>query len=166
MRISEEGERMILEHIPLAKSLSRRFATLSHEDRLQEALLGLVKAYKGYNQEKGVTFGAYAKRAIMNQLKQMYNREIKWPNTVSFYNGENDDNIEDLFFEIEHMYERIELEETLKTMLGDAKAQVAVCIADGKTQVELSEELGISQSTISRMISETKEKLGAKYGEI
>jgi RNA polymerase sigma-B factor len=72
-------ERLIQRLMPLARWLARRHATqaASHEDLVQVASLGLVKAVDGFDPDRGVAFSAYAVPVIAGELKR-HLRDNTW----------------------------------------------------------------------------------------
>ncbi|UKA54853.1 sigma-70 family RNA polymerase sigma factor [Arthrobacter sp. FW305-BF8] len=63
---------LVLNYLDLAESLASRFATRGRErsDLVQVAYLGLVKAARGFDAEKGESFPAYAAPTISGELKR------------------------------------------------------------------------------------------------
>ena len=148
--------RLVLDHIGLAKTLSARFSSLPYEDRFQEACLGLMKAYRSYEPDKGVTFGSYARAVIMNQLKQYYKKEkmrLLFIVQDDCYEKNQDDGY------IRGSIKYTELREDLKKYLGNFKVRILIEISNGKTQQECSQIFGISQPSISRIKNEARRVL-------
>jgi RNA polymerase sigma-B factor len=63
---------LVLNYLDLAESLASRYAARGRErsDLVQVAYLGLVKAARGFDQEKGDSFPAYAAPTISGELKR------------------------------------------------------------------------------------------------
>src|SRR4029079_6192911 len=63
---------LVLSYLDLAESVASRFAARGRErsDLVQVAYLGLVKAAKGFDKEKGESFPAYAAPTISGELKR------------------------------------------------------------------------------------------------
>jgi len=158
-KLSAKENRMILDHLNLAKALSAKFTNLPYEDRFQEACLGLMKASHSYKSDKEVSFGAYAKIVIMNQLKQYYKREkIRFWFIVQGDQFEEDRN-ENRILKSTCDYNYIELIEDLKKYFGDFKVKILIEIINGKTQQDCSQIFGISQSSVSRIIKRMRQTL-------
>jgi len=145
-------DEVIKDYLPLAKSMSRKFSTLSHEDRLQEALLALIKAYDTFNTDIGVSFGLYAKIVILNGLKRFYNKEISYKNGLS---GEqvseyvaSDKSKSKMKF--------IEFLNDLKQKITSSDYAIFSHLLNGDTQKECSRFFGISQPSVSRAICRIK----------
>ncbi|MBT2547142.1 sigma-70 family RNA polymerase sigma factor [Arthrobacter sp. ISL-65] len=63
---------LVLNYLDLAESLASRFAARGRErsDLVQVAYLGLIKAARGFDEEKGESFPAYAAPTISGELKR------------------------------------------------------------------------------------------------
>lgn len=162
---NNKGNQMILDHIQLAKALSKKFQNLSYEDRFQEACLGLVKACHNYKPNKNVSFGSYAKAVILNQLLQYYKKEkmrlvfvvqdSERKNMRKYEQNLSDDSAQNYF----------ELKQDLRKQFGSTKVEILIRIANGRTQRECSQEFGVSQPTVSRMIKRIRELLEESQNE-
>ncbi|MHC6594981.1 sigma-70 family RNA polymerase sigma factor [Arthrobacter sp. C152] len=78
LRETFENE-LVLKYLDLAEALAARFEARGREraDLNQVAYLGLVKAARGFDQEKGESFPAYAAPTITGELKR-YLRDRTW----------------------------------------------------------------------------------------
>lgn len=72
-------DRLVTEHLDLARQLSRRFAHRSEplDDLMQVASIGLIKAVEGFDPDLGFAFSAYATRTILGELKRHF-RDRGW----------------------------------------------------------------------------------------
>ena len=70
---------MVIEHLPLARSLARRYAhsPQAAEDLVQVAALGLVRAAERFDPERGVSFSSFAVPTILGELKRHF-RDTRW----------------------------------------------------------------------------------------
>ncbi|MGP4032132.1 sigma-70 family RNA polymerase sigma factor [Pseudarthrobacter sp. 1C304] len=70
---------LVLEYLDLAQSLAKRFAGSGREkeDLVQVAYLGLVKAARGFDESRGISFPGYAAPTINGELKR-YLRDRCW----------------------------------------------------------------------------------------
>lgn len=70
---------LVLDHLNLAKSIAARYSAHNHDldDVRQVAYMGLIKAARGYDESKGVSFPAYAAPTIAGEVKR-YLRDHCW----------------------------------------------------------------------------------------
>lgn len=70
---------LVLDHLNLAKAIAARYSAHAHdlEDIRQVAYMGLIKAARGYDEAKGVSFPAYAAPTIAGEVKR-YLRDHTW----------------------------------------------------------------------------------------
>jgi RNA polymerase sigma factor (sigma-70 family) len=80
-------ERLILRVLPLVSRMAKRYAgrDVDHADLLQEGILGVLRALKRYEAERGVPFTAYAGwwvRQAMQQAVAEQSRAVRLPTHV------------------------------------------------------------------------------------
>ena len=70
---SAEAERLMLDHLPLAEAVARRFFrpdTSHDEDLVQVAFIGLLNAARRFDPERGSSFAAFAVPTISGEIKR------------------------------------------------------------------------------------------------
>jgi RNA polymerase sigma-B factor len=72
-------DQLVARWMPLARQLARRYGRTSEpfEDLLQVASIGLIKALRGYDPDRGKAFSSYAVPTIMGELKRHF-RDRTW----------------------------------------------------------------------------------------
>ena len=68
-RYSKDEEAVVVAHLPLVRSIARRYATgrLDPEDLEQQGVLGLLEALPRYDASQG-TFGSYARYWVLQSI--------------------------------------------------------------------------------------------------
>jgi RNA polymerase sigma factor (sigma-70 family) len=145
------------------------------EDMFQIGSIGLLKAIDNFDPSKGC-FSTYAFRIVRNELlmefrksKKSVNAAFSLDDNLDIGNGESvsyseiisdgkdyEENAVNHML-VQLMFEKLSLRE---------KRIFIMFFVDGKTQCEISERLGISQGTVSRIIKgmgKTKKKGRKKY---
>jgi len=79
-RAPEDLEALVLRFRPLAWGLARRYASGGHafDDLKQVACLGLVKALRRFDPDRGVSFSSFAVPTVLGELRR-YCRDTAWP---------------------------------------------------------------------------------------
>ncbi|ASO21381.1 RNA polymerase sigma-B factor [Actinoalloteichus hoggarensis] len=72
-------ERLVTEHLPLARHVARRFANRgeTQDDLVQVATMGLIKAVDRFDPERGVDFLSYAVPTVMGEVRRHF-RDTGW----------------------------------------------------------------------------------------
>lgn len=67
-------DQLVTLHMPLAEQIAKRFANRGeqHDDLVQVATIGLIKALDRYDPGRGVEFGAFATPTIEGEIKQWF----------------------------------------------------------------------------------------------
>lgn len=67
---------LVRRHIPLVKALSGRFP--GREDAFQLGCMGLVKAIRGFREERGCSFSTYAVPVILGDMRRSLEHRFGW----------------------------------------------------------------------------------------
>lgn len=169
---------LIERNLRLVVYIARKFENtgISVEDLVSIGTIGLIKAVNTFDPEKNIKLATYASRCIENEILMYLRRNAKTRAEVSFdepLNTDWDGNellLSDVIGVESDIVRRIE-EEVDKDLLGMAldrlthREQRIVRLRFGlnngraKTQKEVADLLGISQSYISRLEKRILEKL-------
>ena len=156
-------EQMILSNYRIVFSVMQKLSIpASDEDMFQTGIIGLLKAINTFDVSKGYQFSTYAFPIVRNEILLSF-RKNKKSVKAAFSLDDNVDigNGESVSY-AEMIADRKDYEEnTVNSMLAQQifsklspreKRIFIMFFVDGKTQCEISEALGISQSYISRII--------------
>ena len=164
-------EKLIKHNLRLVAHVSKRYRNSFAQDELiSVGSIGLLKAIKSYNYDKGSSFSTYATRCINNEILMLIRSEKKHNNQVYLDDAisiDKDGNeislievLSDQCEEIESIVDNKIMFEKILTIinkkLSDREKEVifmryGICGYSQYTQFEISEILGISRSYISRI---------------
>ena len=156
-------EQMILCNYGIVFSVMKNLSIpLTDEDMFQTGIIGLLKAINTFDASKGYSFSTYAFPIVRNELLMEFRKSKKSVN-AAFSLDDNVDigNGESVSY-AEMIADRKDYEEnTVNSMLAQQIFEelspreqriFIMFFVEGKTQREISEALGITQSYISRII--------------
>ena len=142
------------------------------EDLAGIARIGMIKAIKSFDPSKGVKFSTYASRCMTNEILMYFRKEKKHKSNISIeqplsYDGEGNemklgdlvDSGDDILGEIVEREEIIRLRQAVEQLGGRDRVIIEEMYFKGKTQKQVSELLGLSQSHISRIGKKIIEKI-------
>lgn len=168
----ESVKGQLIEHnLRLVVYIARRFdnSGVDLDDLVSVGTIGLIKAVNSFNADKNIKLATYASRCIENEILMHLRKTVKIKTEVSFdepLNTDMDGN-ELLLSDVmgtdnDVVYKNIEsgvenelLKEALKKL--NQRERKIMCLrygldgTDEKTQKEVADMLGISQSYISRL---------------
>lgn len=171
----EEGEEVkndLIEHnLRLVVYIAKKFENtgVDLDDLVSVGTIGLIKAVNSYNLDKNIKLATYASRCIENEILMHLRKTVKIKTEISFdepLNTDVDGNellLSDVMgTESDIVYKKIEngvetdlLKKALQK-LGDREREImelrfGLNSGEEKTQKEVADMLGISQSYISRL---------------
>lgn len=174
----EKAENEIFERYKgLVVKIARSYFILGGEmeDIVQEGMIGLYKALKGYDKKKNASFKTFATMCIKHQIQsaiKVANAKKNSPlsNSVSLQSFSENSDDEDflpvsLIFQISPDEKVINKEnyqnllENIKKMLSDKEFQVLKYYLKGYTYKEISNILETSEKSIDNSLSRIKSKL-------
>ena len=169
----EEGirDKLIEHNLRLVVYIARRFQNtgVDLDDLVSVGTIGLIKSVSSFSSNKNVKLATYASRCIENELLMFLRKSSRIKNEVSFdepLNTDSDGNelvLADVMgTDAEAVYKKIEngvetdlLRKAIQS-LGKREREImelryGLCGEEEKTQKEVADALGISQSYISRL---------------
>lgn len=174
----ENAENELLElYKGLVVKLARSYFILGGEmeDIVQEGMIGLYKAIKGYDKKKNASFKTFATMCIKHQIQsaiKVANAKKNSPlsNSVSLQsfseNSDDDDFLPaNLIFQVSPDEKIINKEryknllEEIRKMLSEKEMKVLRLYLKGYTYKEISNILGTSEKSIDNSLSRIKSKL-------
>ena len=167
-----EARNVLVEHnLRLVAHIAKKYYTQSDEqdDLISIGTIGLIKAVNSYNLEKNIKLATYASRCIENEILMHLRKISKIKSEVSFdeplnvdYEG-NELLLSDIlgtendmvYKDIETTVEKEMLMSSLEKLNSREKEIIELRFGingkNEKTQKEVADQLGISQSYISRL---------------
>lgn len=147
-----------------------------YEDMFSDGLYGIYKAVINFKIDRGCTFSTFASKCILNQIKMSYRHSKKHKNLISLYtsiqnlNGENSDRDEiflldciedtsDTYFPIKQKIFVTALKNSLLELPEKDQKLFTMRYIQNLKQREISTELGMTQSNISRVLQKINLKL-------
>lgn len=174
MNWQKRRESLINNNIRLAISIAQKFRF--EEDYESVAMIGLVKAANTFDMSKDIRFATYATRVITNEILMYIRKEKRSPKAMSFETvimGTDETlTIEDMLSYVDKEMFRLEQAEQISELHGlihslpDRECKI-ICQLYGigersRTQKEVAERLGISQSYVSRLEKSILKKMKIK----
>ncbi len=167
----EIRDKLVEHNLRLVVYIARRFENtgVDLDDLVSVGTIGLIKAVNSFNADKNIKLATYASRCIENEILMHLRRTVKLKSEVSFDEPLNTDweGNELMLSDVvgtdgDVVYKKIEngveteLLGVALTKLNDREREI-MCLRYGlsgkeeKTQREVADMLGISQSYISRL---------------
>lgn len=177
----------LIEHnLRLVVYIARRFENtgVDLDDLISVGTIGLIKAVNSFNSDKNIKLATYASRCIENEILMHLRRTVKLKSEVSFDEPLNTDweGNELLLSDVmgtdgDVVYKKIEngveselLKEALKKLNNREREIVEMRFGlsggEEKTQKEVADMLGISQSYISRLEKKIISRLKKEFGKM
>lgn len=164
-------EKLIKHNLRLVAHIVKKYTSpnFDKDELISVGSIGLMKAVKSYNSQKGNSFSTYAARCIQNEILMLLRSQKKWNNQISIEEkiGCDKEGNELSLIDIlqdntqieEHTHKKLQLEK-IKNHINKnfSKREKEIMILryslDGGvalTQNEVAKVLGISRSYISRI---------------
>lgn len=170
-------ENINLIHIIIKKNYPHvKQDSYEYEDMFSDGLYGMYKAAINFKIDRGCEFSTFTNKCILNQINMSYRYSKKHKNLISLYtsiqnlNGKNSDRDEiflldciedtnDTYFPIKQKIFVTALKNSLLELPEKDQKLFTMRYIQKLKQREISVELGITQSSISRMLQRINLKL-------
>ncbi|MEG0091693.1 MAG: sigma-70 family RNA polymerase sigma factor, partial [Oscillospiraceae bacterium] len=179
-------EKMIVHNLRLVVYIAKKFENvpISIEDLTSIVTMGLIKAVNSFLPSKNIKFATYASRCVENEilmyLRKQSNKniDISIDDALSTDTDGNELNLIDILYtdeyevskDMEKESERTVLWQSIKTLSSREKDIILMRFGlngcPEKTQKEVADEIGISQSYISRLEKRIFKKLKKEIEKI
>ena len=163
----QEGDReardiLIERNLRLVAHVAKKYQGTDYEqdDLLSVGTIGLIKAVNTFHPERGSRLATYAAKCIENEILMMFRAGKKYSREVSLFEpiyhdgGEAIyvmDQVKDTKNVDENWLENIALSEAMKHLDEREKHILNLRFFQSRTQMEVAEEIGISQAQVSRL---------------
>ena len=168
-REGDEGatEELIRRNYALAASIAKRFCGrgVDYEDLIQLALIGMLKAIRTFDIERGTAFSTYAVPLIMGEIRKFLRDDgmIK-VNRQSKRNGAILMRAREEFMETEGREPRIE---ELKEITGLEEDEIATALESCRPVASLSDQIGDAPAlTIENTVEDTESSIERVFDKI
>ena len=156
------NEDLVLNNMKLAYSTAWKMRDTGIEmDDLQSlALLGLVKAAKAFDEERGYKFPTLAITVMRNEILQEVRRQRKQRNQVSLNSPFADGLcLADVLEDKQNVFAEAEVQALIEELEDNEKKAVRMILFQDMKQTEAAEVIGVSQCMISRYYRSGIQKL-------
>lgn len=169
-----ERDRLVLENQKLVLFIYNRLkkdpVTITYKDDIvSEGMVGLVKATKSFDPNKGIKFGTYAGKCIRNEmyklLKVLYEQvphEVSLCTPIGHDEYGNEyclaDIIEDESDDSEMAFKNLILDE-FEAKQKPKDKQILSAMRKGYNQTQIAKELGITRSAVSLRVIKMRKAL-------
>lgn len=173
--MSPEEQLLVTENIKLAHFIKNKFLINgghSQTDIESACLFALVKAAKTFDANKGIKFATYAAKCMNNEVLMYLRKNKNIPRetcSLDFVINGDDEGRELVLFDVlgkEDEYHFIEKEiarNCLNSIDGVERKVIDLIYGENKTQKEVANHLGLSQSYVSRIQKRALKRMREKY---
>lgn len=148
-----------------AKRWFKSFPEQWHEDVISEARIGLWKACKTFNPDKGFQFSTYASKLINNEIGMFFrknNKNFGHDSLQRLLPDEEDITLEDVIGYEPDFDDDIACQIIMKEV---GKFRVTSLVLQDLSQIEISKIINVSQAHVSKLFKAEKKKLIKKLQE-
>ncbi len=164
---NDSKQKIILHNLRLVSYITNWFIStnLDQNDLFQEGVIGLIKSVDKFDISKNIKFSSFARRCIKNEILMYIRRSKKHiftstTNEIEIIDYKNSE--DDWVNNISKDYEKNMINDSLNHLSEREKEVVKKSYGiefDKITQKKIAEELAISRSYVSRIVTKSKEKM-------
>jgi len=179
-------DKLIEHNLRLVVYIAKKFETsgIELEDLISIGSIGLIKAVKTYSLDKNIKLATYASRCIENEILMQLRKNTRLRNEISLdeplsSDGEGNELLlaDIISVDEDSVTKNMELSAEKKFLMDvisklDSREQIimylrfGLCGNEEKTQKEVADMMGISQSYISRIEKKILSKLRKKLDKV
>ena len=176
----EAVEFILSRYRPLVEHKARAYYLMGadRDDVIQEGMIGLCKAVRDFREERLSKFRPFAELCVTRQIitaikTATRHKHVPLNASVSLHQSISEDQNEGSLIDVipdksaeyqtEQLYSthpRKNLFELVKNALSDLERDVLQCYLDGKTYIEISDELQCRTKAIDNALQRAKRKIG------
>ncbi len=160
-----DTQRLVIENQKLVFHITKKHLAYYDEDLIQEGYIGLVKAAKAFDPQKGIPFSSFAGHCILNQMymalrpRKRMQREFL---TLDAPIGEDryttlGETLVDFENQIDEACTSVELEKFMSRLSCQNK-RILQLLLEGKKLKEVAECLHVTPGYVSRLRKQLAEK--------
>lgn len=146
------------------KHFQRRYSQYE-EDLIQCGMLGLWRACKSFDKNKGISFCTFSARCIKNEMCYFLRKEVKYAMNTTGYNIIGDSGEEVDILEIVAS-EDVSVDEKLNKKLWLEDSPILKEYAEGKRIKDIADNLGKTRSQLEQIMKQERKILQDKYAEM
>ncbi len=178
-------EKLILHNLRLVAHIVKKYygTAKEQEDLISIGTIGLIKGINTFNSEKNIKLATYASRCIENEILMSLRankktaQDVLFNEPIDFDNEGNPLTLLDIIAEEDNLVEQIDLKikgerllHYVNTLLTPKEKYIiykryGLDGGDEQTQLEISKELGISRSYVSRIEKKALQKMKNAYNQ-
>ena len=178
-------EKLILHNLRLVAHIVKKYhgTAKDQEDLISIGTIGLIKGINTFNAGKNIKLATYASRCIENEILMSLragkksSQDVLFNEPIDFDNEGNPLTLLDIIAEEDNLVEQIDLKikgerllHYVNTLLTPKERYIifkryGLDGGDEQTQLEISKELGISRSYVSRIEKKALQKMKNAYNQ-
>ena len=159
----EARDVLIRRNLRLVAHIVKKYYTQSadQEDLISIGTIGLIKGISSFDASKGARLATYAARCIENEILMYFRAQKRQQNEVSLSDSIDSDKDGDALQLMDQLSddnqsdeiwtEHVALRQAMEKLGEREKKILLLRYFEGKTQTEISAEVGISQAQVSRL---------------